>query len=63
MLPTPTKVDANLVTDTNGSESNIECTDSYDYIIGMILYLESNTIPDISFVVHQCAWCTHNTKT
>ena len=28
----------------------------------MMLYLESNTRPDISFSVHQCARFTHNTK-
>ena len=28
----------------------------------MMLYLESNTRPDISFAVHQCFWFTHNTK-
>ena len=28
----------------------------------MMLYLESNTRPDISFFVHQCARFTHNTK-
>ena len=27
-----------------------------------MLYLASNTIPDISFAVHQCARFTHNTK-
>ena len=27
-----------------------------------MLYLVSNTIPDIFFAVHQCDWCTHNTK-
>ena len=28
----------------------------------MMLYLASNTSPDISFAVHQCAWFTHNNK-
>ena len=28
----------------------------------MMLYLISNTIPYISFAVHQCARFTHNTK-
>ena len=28
----------------------------------MMLYLASNTIPDISFDDHQCAMFTHNTK-
>ena len=28
----------------------------------MMLYLASNTIPDVSFAVNQCARFTHNTK-
>ena len=28
----------------------------------MMLYLVSNTRPDIPFVVNQCAWITHKTK-
>ena len=51
-LPTPTKVDSPLGTDANGSEANIYCSNSYASVIGMMLYLESNTIPDISFAVH-----------
>ena len=35
---------------------------SYYSVIGMMLYLVSNTISDISFDVHQCFWFTHNTK-
>ena len=30
--------------------------------MGMMLYMASNTRPDISFAVHHCAWFTHNTK-
>ena len=29
----------------------------------MMLYLPSNTRPDISLAIHQCYWFTHNTKT
>ena len=54
-FPTPTKVDAPLVTDVNGSEDKRYWPNSYASIIGMILYLASNTRPDISFAVHQCA--------
>ena len=61
-LPTPTKVEAPLGTDINGSEANRDCPNSYAAVIGMMLYLESNTRPDLSFTVHQCARFTHNTK-
>ena len=61
-LPTPTKVEAPLGTDANGSEAKIDFTNLYDSIIGMMLYLASNTRPDISFAVHHCARFTHKTK-
>ena len=61
-LSTPTKVDAPLGTEANGSEANRYCTNSYASVIGIMLCLASNTRPDISFSVHQCAWFTHNTK-
>ena len=61
-LPTPTKVEALLGTDDNFPEPKIYWTNSYASVIGVVFYLESNTIPDISFSVHQCAWFTHNTK-
>ena len=35
---------------------------SYASVIEMMLYLASNTRPDISFAVHQCARFTHNIK-
>ena len=54
-LPTPTKVEALLGTDINGSEDKRDWPNSYAYIIGMMLYLESKTRPDISFAVHQYA--------
>ena len=60
--PTPTKVEAPLGTYVNGSEAKIYWPSSYDYVIGMMLYLASNTRPDISFAVHQCDRFTHNTK-
>ena len=61
-LPTPTKVEATLGTDTNGSEAKRDWTNSYPSVIGMMLYLASNTRPDISFAFHQCVQFTHNTK-
>ena len=61
-LPTPTNVEAPLGTDVNGSEAKRDWPNSYASVIGMMLYLASNTRPDISFAVHQCARFTHNTK-
>ena len=61
-FPTPTKVEAPLGTDDNGSEAKRYCTNSYDSFTGMMLYLESNTRPDISSAIPQCDWFTHKTK-
>ena len=61
-LPTPNKVEAPLGTDADGSESNRYWPNSYASVIGMILYLASNTRPDISFSVHHFSRSTHNTK-
>ena len=61
-LKTPTKVEAHLVTDANGSEANKDWPNLYAYVIGMMFFLASNTRPDISFSVHQCSRFTHNTK-
>ena len=61
-LPTPTKVDVPIGTDDNGSEANIDWPNSYASAVGMMLYLESNTISDIYFAVHQCAGFTDKTN-
>ena len=61
-FPTLTKVEAPLGTDENGSEDKRDWPNSHASVIGMMLYLASNTRPDISFAVHQCARFTHNTK-
>ena len=61
-LTTPTKVEAPLRTDANGSEAKRYWPNSYASVIGIMLYLESNTRTDTSFAVQQCDWFTHNTK-
>ena len=61
-LPTPTKVEALLGKYTNSYEVKRYWTNSYVSVIGMMLYLESDTRTDISFTVHQCAWFTHKIK-
>ena len=61
-LPTPNKVEAPVGKDANGSEAKIYWPNSYASVIGMMLYLASNTRQDISFYVHQCDRFTHNTK-
>ena len=35
---------------------------SYASIVGMMMYLASNSRPDIAFAVHQCAHFTHNPR-
>jgi len=35
---------------------------SYASIVGMMMYLASNSRPDIAFAVHQCARFTHNPR-
>ena len=54
-LPTPTKVEAPLGTNINGSEDKRDWPNSNASVIGMMLYLLSNTKPDISFDVNQYA--------
>ena len=61
-LPTPTKVEAPLGTDINGSEAKRDWPNSYASVIGVMLYLASNTRTDISFAVHQYDRSTHKTK-
>ena len=46
-FPTPTKVEAPLGTDINVSEAKRDWPNSYASFIGMLLYLASNTRPDI----------------
>ena len=63
VLPISTNVEAPIGTYDNGPKAIINWPNSYAYVVGMILYLESNTIRDIPFAVHKCARFTHNTKT
>ena len=46
-FPTPTKVEAPLVTDDNVSDSKRDWPNLYTSVIGMILYISSGTIPYI----------------
>ena len=41
-----------------------EFSESWEYatVIGMLMYLSTNSRPDIAFAVHQCARFTHNPK-
>ena len=57
-----TNVYAPIVADDNVTESKRYFTNSYASVIGMMFYLESNTITYIYFAVNQCARFTHNTK-
>ena len=61
-FPTPTKVDENLGKDDNGSEVKRNWPNSYASVIGMMLYLASNTRLYISSAVHQCYRFAPNTK-
>ena len=61
-LPTPTKVESPLGTDANYFEAKRYWPNSYASFIGVMLYIESNTRPDISFAVHQCSRFIHKTK-
>ena len=49
-----------LGTDADGDPFDEEW--SYPSVVGMLLYLSSNSRPDIQFAVHQCARFTHSPK-
>ena len=61
-FPTSTNIEAPLGTDANGSEDNRGWNNSYASVIGMMLYLESNTRPDMYFAVYQCDRFKQNIK-
>ena len=61
-FPIPTRFEAHLGGYYNGPEAKVDWTNSYSSVVGMISYLVSNTRPDISFVVHQCAQFNPNKR-
>ena len=61
-FPTPTKVEATIGTEANSYEAKRYWPNSYGSVIGIMLYMTSNRIPYIYFVVHHCERFTHNTK-
>jgi hypothetical protein len=40
------------------------CNEGFNYpsVVGMLIYLASNSWPDIAFAVHQCARFTHHPR-
>ena len=61
-LETTTKVGESLGTYDNGPQAKKPCTYLYSSIIWMMLYMASNTSPDISFAVHHYARSNQNIK-
>ena len=59
MVETPSTTSP-LGTDGNGDK--ISESWNYSSLIGMLMYLASNSRPDIQFSVHQCARFTHSPK-
>ena len=57
---TPTSSDAPLGTNADGPPARYEHKWSYASVVGMMMYLASNSRPEIQFAVHQCARFTHN---
>ena len=47
---------------TNENGAPLDEDWKYSSIVGMLLYLSSNSRPDIQFAVHQCARFNHNPK-
>ena len=58
--PTPKRVERPFGTDKDGPP--LEGKWKYDSVIGMLMYLASNSRPNIAFAVHQCTWFTHCTR-
>ena len=53
-LPTPTKVEAHIVTDANGCEANRDYPNSYASVIWMMLYLAQTQDRHILFIDVSC---------
>ena len=58
----PTSGPGPLGSDNHGKDATLQDRWSYASVVGMMMYLASNSRPEISFAVHQCARFTHNTK-
>ena len=61
-LQTHNKFEAPLGTDTHCYEAKRDWPNPYDSVIEIILYLTSNTRPDIYFAVHKCSRFTHKIR-
>ena len=59
---TPTTSTGPLGKDINGKAPQRQHQWQYASVIGMMMYLASNSRPDIAFAVHQCARFTHCVK-
>ena len=57
---TPTSNENPLGTDANGPPAKLQHKWQYASVVGMMMYLASNSRPEIQFAVHQCARFTHN---
>eukprot|EP00957_Ditylum_brightwellii_P033815 2562532-Ditylum_brightwellii.AAC.1 len=51
----PTSRPKSLGPDPHGKDVQLQDKWSYASLVGMMMYLVSNSRPEITFVVHQCA--------
>eukprot|EP00957_Ditylum_brightwellii_P021762 1641667-Ditylum_brightwellii.AAC.1 len=58
----PTAASGLLGPDPHGKEVQLQELWNYAPVVGMLMYLASNSRPEIPFAVHQCARFTHGTK-
>ena len=59
---TPTSSENPLGTNYNVNTTRFQSKWSYVLVVSIIIYLKSNSGPDIQFTVHQCARFTHKYK-